>query len=237
MPEADGDGNRGERSESSRDPAEVRGADDALLRRAGSGEQGAGSQTGADGAGYPLFGKESWDRVAAALGLSELEVAICLGIFRGESEVTMAKRLGVPERTIHEAVAGLYENKNLKVQGHSHVRLIVHVAREHLLMCGRLEAIRGLGGLQDLDHEYPLFPEHAWRGLAERFKLTGKQLQVACAVFRDETKPRIGRRLGMSKHTVDQHVRKLYRKLQLEVHKPVRLVLRLLEEHLARLGL
>lgn len=89
MPEADGEDKRGQPPEIGRKPVRG-GADQAQLARPGSGEQGVASQAGADGAGYPVFGKESWDRLAAAARLSAREIEIAWRIFPDPLDMAMA---------------------------------------------------------------------------------------------------------------------------------------------------
>jgi len=56
--------------------------------------------------------------------------------------------------------------------------------------------------------------ERGWRGLAERLKLSEREVEVARAVLADETERAIARRLGISPHTVHTHLERLYHKLQ-----------------------
>ncbi|NUQ65168.1 MAG: hypothetical protein HUU20_22105 [Pirellulales bacterium] len=201
----------------------------------GAGDR-AGDRRGGNGEGsWPLFPKESWERVAAALELEPGEVEIARRIFRNESEKTMAERMGESERGVHEAVGELYgklRGKKLRVR--SRIGCIVELTKKHLV---HLRLQPGAGPLplaEEMDGGYPVFGAERWHAVARSLKLSRRQVALACGVFREETELRIGKRLGISEHTVHKQLNELYE--ELGEHGRVALVLRLLKEHLRRLG-
>ena len=71
----------------------------------------------------------------------------------------------------------------------------------------------------------------AWRTIAKSLQLSHREFQIARALFDDEKELCIARELGISKHTVNTYLQRLYQKLQ--VSSRVQLVVRLVGEHLA----
>lgn len=57
------------------------------------------------------------------------------------------------------------------------------------------------------------FGAEAWRGLAERLGLSGRELDIVRAIFDGNKEAAIARNLEMSPHTVHEHLRRLHRKL------------------------
>ena len=55
--------------------------------------------------------------------------------------------------------------------------------------------------------------EAAWERLAEKLRLSPREVQVVQGVLEDETELAIARRLGMSPHTVHTHMDRLHGKL------------------------
>ncbi|MGA2229887.1 MAG: helix-turn-helix transcriptional regulator [Tepidisphaeraceae bacterium] len=53
----------------------------------------------------------------------------------------------------------------------------------------------------------------AWERLAEKLKLSPREIQIVRAVFEDQKELVIARRLGMSPHTVHTHMDRLHSKL------------------------
>ena len=52
-----------------------------------------------------------------------------------------------------------------------------------------------------------------WQAIACRFKLSGRELEIARYLLEDEKESTIARRLGISTYTVHTYVRRLYAKL------------------------
>ena len=62
-------------------------------------------------------------------------------------------------------------------------------------------------------HGSNVFSEAAWQAIARSLKLSGRELQVARAVFDDVKEAAIAERLGISPRTVHTHMERLRRKL------------------------
>lgn len=99
-------------------------------------------------------------------------------------------------------------------------------------------AIRTVAALgKDTNGKFPricgsaIFSEQAWAAMGRSLKLSGRELQIARAVFDDRTEFAIAAELGMSPHTVHTHLKRLHRKLG--VVDRVQLILRMVEEFLA----
>lgn len=58
-----------------------------------------------------------------------------------------------------------------------------------------------------------LISERAWKEIARRLKLSGRELQIVLGIFDDETDLAIAQRLGISLSTEHTHVERLHRKL------------------------
>lgn len=65
----------------------------------------------------------------------------------------------------------------------------------------------------DRDAGSSLFGDPVWRRLAQRLSLSGRELQIVRAIFDGDKETGMARVLGMSPHTVHEHVRRLHRKL------------------------
>ena len=76
-----------------------------------------------------------------------------------------------------------------------------------------------------------ILSQFAWRTIAESLQLSHREFQIARALFDDEKELCIARKLGISKHTVNTYLQRLYQKLH--VSSRVQLVVRLVGEHLA----
>lgn len=80
---------------------------------------------------------------------------------------------------------------------------------------------------EQVDH---LVPDHDWPLLAERLKLSDRELEIAKLVVLDLKEFAIAIRLGISSHTVHTHLDRLYRKLG--VGSRLQLVVRLASEYI-----
>jgi DNA-binding CsgD family transcriptional regulator len=59
-----------------------------------------------------------------------------------------------------------------------------------------------------------VIPASAWLSLRESLQLSGRELEIIQLVFADEKDGNIAGNLGISRHTVDTYLRRLYAKLQ-----------------------
>ena len=73
-----------------------------------------------------------------------------------------------------------------------------------------------------------------WRHAARALHLSGRELEIARAIFEDRTESVIAKDLGISPHTVHTHVERLYRKLA--VASRTQLVLRVIQTGIGRDG-
>jgi DNA-binding CsgD family transcriptional regulator len=75
-----------------------------------------------------------------------------------------------------------------------------------------------------------LLPAVAWDHLRIALNLSRREVQVVCGVFDDRKEEQIARELGISRHTVNTYLQRLYRKLN--VGSRSQLILRVMAEHL-----
>ena len=73
-----------------------------------------------------------------------------------------------------------------------------------------------------------VFSSGAWAEIARSLGLSARQLQIARGIFDNETEGAIASDLGISEHTVHNHLNRLFRKLAVTTR--VQLVLRLTNE-------
>ena len=96
----------------------------------------------------------------------------------------------------------------------------MHEARETVLITTLSATRQGIfsGESPALAHRPELpsayFDENAWRVVADRFDLSGRQLEVLRCLFDGLDKIAMAERLRMSVHTVHTHVGRLYRKFR-----------------------
>lgn len=69
-----------------------------------------------------------------------------------------------------------------------------------------------------------LLTTHEWKEVARASELTPRELRVVQCVFNAGTRLEIAKTLGISEHTVRQHMEQIHRKL--DVHNRVGVVLR-----------
>lgn len=96
-------------------------------------------------------------------------------------------------------------------------------------------AVRNVAARRDWFHPSAgagLFSEAAWDAAARTLRLSGREIQVVQAVFKERTEFAIADDLGITPRTVHMHFERLYRKLK--VTNRVGLVLRIMEECLPR---
>jgi DNA-binding CsgD family transcriptional regulator len=70
----------------------------------------------------------------------------------------------------------------------------------------------------------------AWDHLRATLNLSPREAQVVCGVFDDYKEEQIARELGISRHTVNTYLQRLYRKLR--VGSRSQLIVRVIAEHL-----
>ncbi len=76
-----------------------------------------------------------------------------------------------------------------------------------------------------------VFPEPIWQQLASSLRLSGREFEIVQGVFDDRKELSIASLAGISPHTVNTYLQRLYRKLQ--VRSRPQLILRVMEEYLA----
>jgi DNA-binding CsgD family transcriptional regulator len=77
-----------------------------------------------------------------------------------------------------------------------------------------------------------LLPPIAWTLLQSSLRLTRRELQIVHGIFDDQTETSIAAQLGISHHTVNTYLQRLYRKLS-ACSRP-QLILRIVAEYLAQ---
>jgi DNA-binding CsgD family transcriptional regulator len=90
---------------------------------------------------------------------------------------------------------------------------------------GRTQQTEALGGPDE-----SVIPFAAWKSLSESLQLSRRELEIIQFVFADEKDGNIAGSLGISRHTVDTYVRRLYAKL--EVSSRPQLILRVVAAYL-----
>ena len=76
-----------------------------------------------------------------------------------------------------------------------------------------------------------IFSEPTWSEIARALKLSGRELQIVCGVFDDQTELAIAGGLGISPHTVHTHFRRLHHKLGVATR--TQMSLRVMKEFMA----
>jgi len=76
--------------------------------------------------------------------------------------------------------------------------------------------------------KHELFPAVAWREIRESLGLSPREVSILRLLFDDQCEKAIARELGISIHTVHSHLKRLYRKLHVDIR--VALVLRVVGE-------
>lgn len=74
-------------------------------------------------------------------------------------------------------------------------------------------------------------PDSAWRQLSDSLRLSDREMQIVRLIFEDQKEESVALELGISPHTVNTYVQRLYGKLC--VRSRVQLVLRVIGEYLA----
>lgn len=79
---------------------------------------------------------------------------------------------------------------------------------------------------------YDLLNGNEWERAVRDLNLSGREQEIARAIFDDRTESSIAEKLGISPHTVHTHVERLYRKLG--VGSRTQLVLRVVQSGMGR---
>ncbi len=74
-----------------------------------------------------------------------------------------------------------------------------------------------------------VIPTAAWKSLGESLRLSPREVEIIQFVFADEKDGNIAGSLGISRHTVDTYLRRLYAKLN--VSSRPQLILRVIGEY------
>ena len=90
-----------------------------------------------------------------------------------------------------------------------------------------------MSGSPDRISGQSMFSDDEWTLLGELLHLSGKELAIVKHVFDDKSDCEIARELGISRHTVNTHLGRLYRKLG--VHSRLHVVIAIFSEYLALL--
>jgi DNA-binding NarL/FixJ family response regulator len=80
-----------------------------------------------------------------------------------------------------------------------------------------------------------LLPPAAWEELRVRLQLSPREMQIAQGVFDDQKEGLIAFELGISPHTVNTYLQRMYRKMR--ISNRTQLVLYVLAAHIDRLNL
>ena len=78
-----------------------------------------------------------------------------------------------------------------------------------------------------------VFPASAWQGMQGALHLSNRELQIVQGVFRDEKEACIAYELGISPHTVNTYLQRLYSKLH--VSSRTQLILLIVSKYLTTL--
>ena len=78
---------------------------------------------------------------------------------------------------------------------------------------------------------HALIDEQHWRAVANRLHLCSRELQIVQLVFDDKKEGAIANTLGISPHTVNSYLQRLYHKIQ--VRSRPQLILRVMAAYLA----
>ena len=78
-----------------------------------------------------------------------------------------------------------------------------------------------------------VFPPSAWQGMQGALHLSNRELQIVQGVFRDEKEACIAYELGISPHTVNTYLQRLYSKLH--VSSRTQLILLIVSKYLTTL--
>lgn len=86
----------------------------------------------------------------------------------------------------------------------------------------------------DRVYGHSLLTEDDWTLVGKRMHLSGRELAIVKHVFDDKSDCEIAKELGISKHTVNTHLGRLFRKLG--VHSRLHVVVAIFSEYLAMLA-
>ncbi len=73
-----------------------------------------------------------------------------------------------------------------------------------------------------------LLAREAWAAIAEALGLSGREVQISRGIFENATEPAIAANLQMSQHTVHEHLKRLFQKL--DVTTRIELVILIIDE-------
>lgn len=82
--------------------------------------------------GMPVLSEKAWVEIACALKLSGRELEILRGMFKDETEGSIAAGLGISRRTVHAHMERLHRKLGVKSRGH----LIQRVMWEFIALSG-----------------------------------------------------------------------------------------------------
>jgi DNA-binding CsgD family transcriptional regulator len=82
--------------------------------------------------------------------------------------------------------------------------------------------------------ESSIIPDEAWPGLQTALRLSKREVQIVKYVLEDQKEESIAYELGISPHTVNTYLQRLYAKLN--VASRVQLIVRVLREHILLLN-
>lgn len=74
----------------------------------------------------------------------------------------------------------------------------------------------------------------SWADLSAALRLSPRELDIVRHIFDDHKELAIGRALGISSHTVNTYLQRLYHKLHVSSRE--QLIVRVIAEHLAHVG-
>jgi len=90
-------------------------------------------------------------------------------------------------------------------------------------------------GLSDRVCGQKMFSEDEWVSVGDRLHLSDRELAIVKHVFDDKSDCEIAKELGISRHTVNTHLGRLYRKLG--VHSRLHVAVAIFSEYLAILAM
>ena len=76
-----------------------------------------------------------------------------------------------------------------------------------------------------------LLSDEAWLRLRDRLKLSDRELQIVQAIFEDQKQDNIAHSLGISPHSVNTYIQRIYSKLR--IGSRPQLIVRVMHEYLA----
>ncbi len=81
------------------------------------------------------------------------------------------------------------------------------------------------------DSRKPLLDDHQWDAIATRLRLSARELEIVRCIFGGDKETKIAADIGISRHTVHSHVKRMYRKLEIRDH--AELAVRVFETYVA----